>query len=304
MRYASPSPSKVSRLSARTTLKPSPSPMSSSTSVSAQQLVGSLTDGEIPLHNVGLGDCPWAAKLWRNGERAWPASFFTVDIIKGFRRIDKLRTQRLPKFYQETAFELVFGLQYHQSTFHKHYKFYLDNSHLISKYQMFSRSPKGSWTNFVAEACRLVIDTSETEQPSTESSIEESAIDDTSQCPYCEELMPVQPSPLLQQLRMELDNMRATHQPIDATTYCQQHRFETFIQPKADMAGWPRAIDFRRLKIRLEGLADELQEVSSDPTDSVFFGYLKESVWKYGKNVALGVEGAQEFGHQYGRATG
>jgi len=310
---ASPSPSKESRVvetTSRFWLSPT---VISPTNVSTPHRTGADVpmDSVLPLHSVALGDCPWVGQRLRNGERAWPTSFFAIDIIEGFIRIDQLRTQRRPKFYQGTAFEMVFGLQYHRSTFHKHYKVYMDNLHLIPKYQSLGRSPKGSWTRFVAEACQEVSETSETEQPSTESSIEESVVEDTNQCPSCNELLPDQPSPLLQRLRMELDKaVAATHrfhpnrQPIDATAYCQQHRFEAIIEPEAEIEGWPQVIDFQKLNVRLEELTDVLREIEGDPEDSVFFGYLNDSIQRLGKNQAFGNEGAKEFGEQYGHATG
>jgi len=170
---------------------PAISPKKSTSNDNSREL---HVDHALPLHSVALGDRPWVGKYLRNGERAWPTSFFAVDIFEGFEGIEQLRTQRRPTIHLDTAFEMVFDLAYHRSTFHKHYKIYKGNTSLVLKYKH-AGSPKRSWSEFVAEAAQDVIEVSETEETSmdelsTESSVKESVVEDQTQQHHSEAMLP------------------------------------------------------------------------------------------------------------------
>jgi len=307
------------RLASVSNVKPSSS-QSVSTRLSWSPFNSSRSDSPRTPSNVAspasnpiggpVHDYPWAGKeKLRGGERPWPSSFFAVDIIDGFERIDILCAQRRPKINQDTAFEVVFGLQYHKSTYLRHYKIYNGNNHLAQKYKQLGRSLGSSWTEFIEEATKGKISNPHDENTSDSG---ESVPEGSELCKYCDELLPVDPSHTMVELQQKIQRVvnstdvnRPEIHPIGLIAmFCERHHFEAKVLPQAMAAGWPRTIDFGTLEERVKALKEELHDIINDPSESVFFQGLMAVIREIGERRGLGLAGQQIFCEQYGQGTG
>ncbi|TDL24011.1 hypothetical protein BD410DRAFT_132480 [Rickenella mellea] len=129
--------------------------------------------------------------------------------------------------------------------------------------------------------------------------------DPSSLCPYCDEVFPSDPSPLLENMRSRVravsrrdprpGNRLGLKAPIAAfVAFCQRHRFESHQLPKAKARGWPTRINFAALPRRIEEMRDELESLIMDKDSSEFWKELQKVIGQSGTRMALGVRG--QFG--------
>ncbi|KAH7920529.1 hypothetical protein BV22DRAFT_1133001 [Leucogyrophana mollusca] len=148
--------------------------------------------------------------------------------------------------------------------------------------------------------------------------------DPSTLCPYCDDILPPHPTPLLKSLLATAQrksypdprprNPRGLKAPLPAyISACQRHRFETHHLPMAVEKGWPTEIDFKQVPRRVEGMKGTLEAIISDGGESgegdeddlyehlfeekgprgrsVFWHDVKREVKKQGSRAALGVKG-------------
>ncbi|KIJ65185.1 hypothetical protein HYDPIDRAFT_27905 [Hydnomerulius pinastri MD-312] len=143
--------------------------------------------------------------------------------------------------------------------------------------------------------------------------------DPSTLCPYCDEELPLHPTPFLQILletarkKSYADarprNCRGLKAPL--ATYisvCQRHRFESHQLPIAIERGWPTYINFEKVPDRVKGMKKDLQAIIMDTGDrdeddtsddelkgprdrSVFWREVKKEVKKQGSRTVVGVKG-------------
>ncbi|KAF8054207.1 hypothetical protein FPV67DRAFT_1173441 [Lyophyllum atratum] len=111
---------------------------------------------------------------------------------------------------------------------------------------------------------------------------EEDGIDHGSLCPFCDEPLPLTPSPKLRdqlvslEKQSKLDPMPDNRFHRKTTTFkvfvdfCQRHKFESEQLPSARLAGWPNSPDFARLFDRVVANHPSLADVSRN-THNTFF---------------------------------
>jgi hypothetical protein len=124
-----------------------------------------------------------------------------------------------------------------------------------------------------------------------------SNIDPSKLCPFCDELLPEQPSDKLKMLLRAASN-RAVNRARPANKLglkaplqvyigvCERHRFEAKLLPQAAKAGWPTTIDFNAIPMRLMDRQDLFEGILKDPTTSSFFCESLEHVQAVGLRVA------------------
>jgi hypothetical protein len=148
-------------------------------------------------------------------------------------------------------------------------------------------------------------------------------IDPATLCPYCDQLLPEEPTArLIDLLKAVFKKSRQDPRPSNPlgrtapvslfVNACQRHRFESESLPRAKEQHWPTEIDFKAVRRRVEALEPELQGVidglASDPEDmedpdvtitvsplrrrSSFWEEIVAEVRQVGTNAATGV-GAQ-----------
>ncbi|GJE91289.1 hypothetical protein PsYK624_074380 [Phanerochaete sordida] len=94
-------------------------------------------------------------------------------------------------------------------------------------------------------------------------------------CPWCDEMLPPEPSPHLKHLmtaarRRSSSDSRPTNplglraQPTVFVNVCQRHRFESHQIPLAQRRGWPTRIDWAKLAMRVRQLKHHLQRIVDD----------------------------------------
>ncbi|KAF7968973.1 hypothetical protein HWV62_28775 [Athelia sp. TMB] len=175
-------------------------------------------------------------------ERAWPGSFYAIDIFTGMERMAAMQRQRYPPVSREEAFKSVFGIDHWApSTYKKHMKILNENQHLTPKFRALGRAPNATWKRFVFDANQAQTEAeedSESEQDlektrassvinvdddsmgeqddmAMETVVEVSDEEDTSSesntthwalmCAYCDEMLPFEPSDGLKEMRAVLD---------------------------------------------------------------------------------------------------
>ncbi|KAG0703949.1 RTC4-like domain-containing protein [Suillus ampliporus] len=145
-------------------------------------------------------------------------------------------------------------------------------------------------------------------------------VDPSTVCPYCDESLPRNPTPLLKNLLATAKrksysdprprNPRGLKAPLGIyISACQRHRFETHSLPEAMEKGWPQTIDFKKVPKRIERMKGALEAIiidadnRSDNEDSVdddargprarsvFWRELKKEIKKRGSRTVTGVKG-------------
>lgn len=176
------------------------------------------------------------------GERAWPGSFFAVDIITGMERMTAMLQQRHPSVNREQAFKSVFGIKHWaMSMYTKHRRIYMANQNMIQRFQAMECTPNSTWRRFEYEAKTdvvedhsedkhressvisidddsgeeqgdaimvSVVEVSDEEDPESDPGSEDEGMfisDWTLMCPYCDETLPSEPSDRLKHSRILLD---------------------------------------------------------------------------------------------------
>ncbi|KAJ6497554.1 RTC4-like domain-containing protein [Mycena sanguinolenta] len=102
-------------------------------------------------------------------------------------------------------------------------------------------------------------------------------------CPYCDTPLPTQPTPLLTRLLDETlpksyrdarpSNPLGRKAPMGVFVgVCQRHRFESETLPEAEARGWPKFIDWPRLKGRVSTMERDLRRILADPGDPIVYG--------------------------------
>ncbi|KAJ7270080.1 RTC4-like domain-containing protein [Mycena haematopus] len=102
-------------------------------------------------------------------------------------------------------------------------------------------------------------------------------------CPYCDTLLPAQPTPLLKRLLEE--TFRKSYRDVRPSNplgrkapmgifvgVCQRHRFESETLPEAEARGWPKYINWADLKGRVLAMKRDLQGILADPGDPIVYG--------------------------------
>lgn len=103
-------------------------------------------------------------------------------------------------------------------------------------------------------------------------------IDPKDLCPYCDDLLPSNPTPLLLRLlatakSASTPDVRPTNplgRKATMTVYvdlCQRHRFESVLLPKARKKGWKEVIKWENLKERVEAMRGMLTAILEDMGD-------------------------------------
>ena len=230
-------------------------PHSSAISGVVENLTRELAESEKLKHRPICGKL-----LKRGGERLWPTTFFAVDVIEGFQRVEALASQRRPRIFVETAFEMVYGLPFKKATYTYHHGVYVNNPVLVKKYKPTSRTEDSSWKNFVTEA-ETVLEIEDSPKISQSLIPAPPVVDAEEMCPYCDEPWPSNPSQQLVEIRRKIDaisspdpgphsdnpNHRRTNPAVRAAAVCVQHQFETSVLPEGIAAGYPQNIDFKDL---------------------------------------------------------
>ena len=253
------------------------------------------------------------------GERLFPTSFYTVDVIDGFEDMDRKSSQRRPRMLNKDAFESTFRVTYVRPTYQKARRLYEDNRELASKFSGYGRTKRGAWANFrnAAEAGG-VDDESESDFNEVDNSHneviqldvlpeeflhnDEEDIDWSQHCNYCDEELPTCPSQILLDLQTHLDsrsvhdganghdasanpNHRYIRPIVETIEYCQRHRFELVGYPNAaNNSTWFSAVpvNFDILPARLKALEPQLNQVYMNPFENIFY----ESLAVHGTNTA------------------
>jgi len=133
--------------------------------------------------------------------------------------------------------------------------------------------------------------------------------DPSSLCPFCDEKLPPNLSPLYRSL---LEGARRKAYPDPRPTNpqglkaqmgvyigsCKRHRFEAHQIPEAIVKGWPTDIDFGKVRERVERLAGRLTRLVLDEgnarEESIYWAAVMTEVRKLGSRAASGVKGQFE----------
>jgi hypothetical protein len=134
-------------------------------------------------------------------------------------------------------------------------------------------------------------------------------VDPSTLCPFCDENLPRNPSPLYRSL-LEAARCKAYPDPRPTnprglkalmTVYvasCKRHRFEVHQIPEAIAKGWPTDIDFGRVRERVEKLSDRLAKLVQDEgnarDESIYWTTVIKEVRKVGSRAVSGVKGQFE----------
>ncbi|KIK18140.1 hypothetical protein PISMIDRAFT_14544 [Pisolithus microcarpus 441] len=151
------------------------------------------------------------------------------------------------------------------------------------------------------------------------------ARDPSTLCPYCDEPLPPHPTPSFQSLLSKAGkksrpdprprNPKGLAAPLTIyISVCQRHRFESHQLPIALERGWPQAINFKNVPMRVERMKPDLEAIIMDDDDddtdndvvgdidedddtrgprsrSVFWKEVKREVKKQGSRTTVGVKG-------------
>lgn len=128
-------------------------------------------------------------------------------------------------------------------------------------------------------------------------------------CPFCDEKLPPNPSPLYRSL-LEAAKRKAYPDPRPSNprglkasmgiyvASCKRHRFEAHQIPEAIAKGWPMDIDFGRVRDRVEQLRDSLgklvQGEGNARDENIYWTTVILEVQKMGSRAASGVKGQFE----------
>lgn len=115
-------------------------------------------------------------------------------------------------------------------------------------------------------------------------------------------MIPSDPSPLLLNMQNRLRSMSyrdprpgnklGLKAPITAfVTFCQRHRFESHLLPKAKKKGWPTRLNFEKLPDRIAALEAALNGVIKNKESSVFWKEIQVDINKRGTRNLMGVHG-------------
>lgn len=105
--------------------------------------------------NISLLSAPLANNSiqGRNNERAWPGSFYAIDVLTGLDDMAVMLKQRHPSIAPREAFQAVFGIDHFAlSTWKKHRKTYSDNEDLAAKFRALGHAPNATWKCFYFES--------------------------------------------------------------------------------------------------------------------------------------------------------
>ncbi|KAG8688931.1 hypothetical protein FRC08_011187 [Ceratobasidium sp. 394] len=128
-------------------------------------------------------------------------------------------------------------------------------------------------------------------------------VDPKDLCPFCDELLPDNPSPDLLRTMAEL-RLLAKPEPrprnplgltAPLTTFinlCHMHRAESTHVQRGKDNNWPAVIDWNNVRKRLRGMqiVDALREIISDPESSEFFVTLSETIKRDGALKAASIK--------------
>jgi hypothetical protein len=145
-------------------------------------------------------------------------------------------------------------------------------------------------------------------------------VDLSTLCPYCDEPLPCNPTPQLNDL-LATAKQQSYGDPRPQNPFglkaplaiyisaCQRHRFETHLLPEALEKGWPQSIDFKEVPKRVESMKSALEDLIIDVDDcndnessvyddtrsprsrSIFWRELKKEIQKQGSRTTTGVKG-------------
>ncbi|KAI9464532.1 RTC4-like domain-containing protein [Lactarius psammicola] len=128
-------------------------------------------------------------------------------------------------------------------------------------------------------------------------------------CPFCDERLPPNPSPLYRSL-LESAKRKAYPDPRPSNprglkasmgiyvASCKRHRFEAHQIPEAIAKGWPMDIDFGRVRDRVEQLRDGLGKLvkgeGNARDENIYWTTVIKEVQKMGSRAASSVKGQFE----------
>ncbi|KAF8260688.1 RTC4-like domain-containing protein [Lactarius quietus] len=128
-------------------------------------------------------------------------------------------------------------------------------------------------------------------------------------CPFCDERLPPNPSPLYRSL-LESAKRKAYSDPRPSNPLglrasmgiyvasCKRHRFEAHQIPEAIAKGWPMDIDFGRVRDRVEQLRDNLGKLvkgeGNARDENIYWTTVIMEVQKMGSRAASSVKGQFE----------
>jgi hypothetical protein len=134
-------------------------------------------------------------------------------------------------------------------------------------------------------------------------------VDPSTLCPFCDEKLPRNPSPLYCSL-LEAARRKAYPDPRPTNprglkalmgvyiASCKRHRFEVHQIPEAIAKGWPTDINFGGVRERVEKLRDGLAKLvrgeGNARDESIFWTTVIEEVRKLGSRAVSGVKGQFE----------
>ncbi|KAG2142858.1 RTC4-like domain-containing protein [Suillus bovinus] len=145
-------------------------------------------------------------------------------------------------------------------------------------------------------------------------------VDPSTVCPYCDEPLPRNPTPQLNNLLAAAKrksypdprprNSRGLKAPLGIyIAACQRHHFETHSLPEAMEKGWPQSIDFKKVPKRVERMKGALEAIINDydihseneefvdddvggpRARSDFWREIKKQIKKQGSRTVTGVKG-------------
>ncbi|KAJ6537542.1 RTC4-like domain-containing protein, partial [Mycena vulgaris] len=108
-------------------------------------------------------------------------------------------------------------------------------------------------------------------------------IDPRTLCPYCDSLLPPQPTPYLMRLldqtfRKTYSDPRPSNRlgrkgfSLVFAAVCHRHNFESEMIPKAEAKGWPNSINWKALSGRVREMKSVLEQILMDPSDPIVYG--------------------------------
>lgn len=128
------------------------------------------------------------------------------------------------------------------------------------------------------------------------------SVDPSKKCPYCDEILPEEPSPILQKLitkakRKSYKDPRPGN-PLGLMAplvlfaeVCERHRLETNYLPLAISRGWPTKINFITIPDRIQRLKPTLDAMIADPKISSFWREVKDDMALIGRKKLASVTG-------------
>lgn len=134
-------------------------------------------------------------------------------------------------------------------------------------------------------------------------------MDPSSLCPFCDEKLPLNPSPFYRSL-LEAARRKARPDPRPTNPHglkvmmgiyvesCKRHRFEAHQIPEAMAKGWPTDINFGKVRGRVERLAGDLAKLVRNEgnarEESIYWTTVTAEIRKMGSRAASGVKGQFE----------